>query len=58
MLPPEAALTYRRFSNPPTQRTPWPKTTPDGNCALPWSTMLVAVGFSALVVKTRLSIER
>src|SRR5258708_39821267 len=55
MLPPEALLTYRRFSDPATQRTPCPKTTPETEALVPESTMLVAVGFSAVVTKTRLS---
>src|SRR5881397_416653 len=37
---------------------PWPKTAPPEIRVLPWRTMLVAVGFSPLVVKTRLSIDR
>src|SRR5215471_7290525 len=58
MPPPVAALVYSRIDVPPTQRTPRPNTVPPPTIESPCSRMLVAFGFSPLVVKTRLSIDR
>src|SRR5215831_1081205 len=58
MLPATACFVNRRLSVPPKQRTPCPYTTPPAFSSVPWSRMLVAVGFSPLVVKTSPSDER
>src|SRR5690348_12280934 len=55
MAPPEAVFTYKRLSEPPAQRTPWPNVTPEEISALPCSRMLVAVGFSSVVLNTTVS---
>src|SRR5258708_24956205 len=57
MLPPDATLTYRRFSKPAVQRTPWPKTSPLVLLAVPCSSIDVAVAVSPAVVKTRVGLE-